>query len=70
MLTMLRNIFYGLVHFIRACVTIVRYVPRGFRAVWNFFGSLRSLLGVFPAGIAALGLLVIIVAVIYLIIGR
>ena len=70
MISLIIKIVKGLAGFFRGIVTIILYVPKAFRALWAFFGSLRALVGTLPAGLAALGMLAIICAIIYLIIGR
>lgn len=70
MFTMLRNIFNLLRNFGDIVATGFRYISSFFRGVWTSFGYLRDVISVMPSGIAALGTLIIVVAVIYLILGR
>lgn len=70
MFTILRNIFNLLRNFGDMIATAIRYVGDFFRGIWTSFGYLRDCLALMPSGIAALGMLCLVVAVIYLILGR
>lgn len=70
MFTILRNIFNLLRNFGDMVATAFHYITDFFRGIWTSFGYLRDCLTLMPSGIAALGMLCLVVAVIYLILGR
>lgn len=70
MFTLIRNIWNGFQAIVRGVVTVLQYVSSFFTGVWRSFRFFRTIISSFPAGIAALGTLCIVVAVIYLILGR
>ena len=70
MIRAIKNIFKGLVRFFRGVITLVAFVPRAFSTMWGFFHTLKSLTSVMPAGLAALGVLALVCAVILLVLGR
>lgn len=70
MFSMLRNIFNAIRGFGDIIATAFHYIADFFHGIWTSFGYLRECLTLMPSGIAALGLLCLVVAVIYLILGR
>ena len=70
MFTVLRNIYNLLRNFGDIVATAFHYITSFFRGIWTSFGYLRDIIQVMPSGIAALGMLILVVAVIYLILGR
>lgn len=70
MFTVLRNIYNLLRNFGDMIATAFHYIADFFRGIWTSFSYLHEIVAAMPSGIAALGGLVLVVAVIYLILGR
>lgn len=64
------SLISGLFYFIKIVFTIITYIPKGFKAILQFFEYLISAADGFPAGIATLAICAIACGIIYVILGR